>query len=93
MSYRIDSLADGCYPGTACLINKFGIREEEKLAFVESRIVLGKTEQLQNNPLLFGEDGLFHIFLGIVQAAFDSSFRASHGFRNGRNTHFIIIRE
>ena len=44
MSYRIDSLADGCYPGTACLINKFGIREEEKLAFVESRIVLGKTE-------------------------------------------------
>ena len=70
MSYRIDSLADGCYPGTACLINKFGIREEEKLAFVESRIVLGKTEQLQKNLLLFGEDGLFQIFFGHSSGGF-----------------------
>ena len=51
MSYSIEALADSCYPGSTCLINKLGIRNEEQLAFVESRIVLGKTEELWKNPI------------------------------------------
>lgn len=50
MSYSIESLSDACYPGTSCLINKFDIRNEKQLAFVESRIVIGKTEELHKNP-------------------------------------------
>ena len=50
MSYSIESLSDTCYPGTSCLINKFDIRNEKQLAFVESRIVIGKTEELHKNP-------------------------------------------
>ena len=51
MSYSIEALSDSCYPGSTCLINKLGIRNEEQLAFVESRIVLGKTEELWKNPI------------------------------------------
>lgn len=51
MSYSIEPLSEGCYPGTTCLINKLGIRNEEQLAFVESRIVLGKTEELWKSPI------------------------------------------
>ena len=51
MSYSIEALSDSCYPGSTCLINKLGIRNEEQLAFVESRIVLGKTEELWRNPI------------------------------------------
>ena len=43
MSYSIETLSDDCYPGTNCLINKFNIQNERQLAFVESRIVIGKT--------------------------------------------------
>ena len=32
------------------MINKFDIRNEKQLAFVESRIVIGKTEELHKNP-------------------------------------------
>lgn len=31
MGYRIDPMADNCYPGTAIRINKFDIRDEAKL--------------------------------------------------------------
>ena len=51
MSYRIEALADDCYPGTSCLINKYDIRDEKQLSFVESRIVIGKTEELLRNPI------------------------------------------
>ena len=36
MGYRIDPMADNCYPGTAILINKFDIRDEAKLNEVET---------------------------------------------------------
>ena len=51
MSYSIETLTDDCYPGTNCLINKFNIQNERQLAFVESRIVIGKTEELLKNPI------------------------------------------
>lgn len=59
MSYSIESLSDACYPGTSCLINKFDIRNEKQLAFVESRIVIGKTEELHKNPF-FGNFDFTH---------------------------------
>ena len=51
MSYSIDSLSDGCYEGTTCLINKFDIHEETQLKLVESHITLAKISMLEQNPI------------------------------------------
>lgn len=51
MSYSIDSLTNNCYEGTACLINKFGIRDEKQLAVIESHITIAKISILQQNPI------------------------------------------
>ena len=36
MAYSLDPISADCYPGTSVLVNKFDIREEEKLNQVES---------------------------------------------------------
>lgn len=51
MSYSIDSIADDCYEGTFCLINKLNIRDEKQLEVVESHISLAKISILQQKPL------------------------------------------
>ncbi len=38
MPYSMDPLSDGCYENTSILINKFNIRDAEKLAAVEQNI-------------------------------------------------------
>ena len=38
MGYSIDPISVNCYPGTTILINKFDIRDEEKLNEIESVI-------------------------------------------------------
>lgn len=32
MGYSMDALNDSCYEGTTCLVNKFNITDERKLA-------------------------------------------------------------
>lgn len=51
MGYSINSLTQDCYGNTTCLINKFNIKEEEKLKAVESAITFAKTSELEQNPL------------------------------------------
>lgn len=51
MGYSIDTLSANCYPGTAILINKFDIRNEEKLAEVESVITSARYAEWLNAPL------------------------------------------
>ena len=51
MGYSIDSLTDSCYEGTTCLINKFDITDEQKLAELEGRITFAKASVLERNPL------------------------------------------
>ena len=50
MAYSMDSTTDGCYPGTTCLINKLGIRDEAALAETEAAVVLGKASLLDSQP-------------------------------------------
>ena len=40
MGYSIESSTANCYEGTTCLINKFDIHDESKLATLESDITL-----------------------------------------------------
>jgi len=55
MSYSIDSIRNDCYEGTTCLINKFGIRDEQQLAAVEADITMLKAAALEQKPV----DGSF----------------------------------
>lgn len=59
MSYSIDPLTADCYEGTTCLINKFSIKDEEKLAKVEAAITLAKVASLEKNPIQ-GDFGFAH---------------------------------
>ena len=56
MTYSMDSTTDGCYPGTTCLINKLGIRDEVALAETEAAIVFGKASLLDQQPIAGGFD-------------------------------------
>ena len=51
MSYSIDPISDGCYPGTSILVNKFDIRDEAKLQEVEGTIVSIRNAEWLSNPL------------------------------------------
>ena len=51
MPYSIDPLTADCYEGTACLINKFNIRDSSQLAEIEARISFAKASELEQHPL------------------------------------------
>ena len=50
MGYSIDPISANCYPGTTVLINKFDIRDEEKLNEVESVLVSVRYAEWLNAP-------------------------------------------
>lgn len=51
MAYSVDSISADCYEGTTCLINKFNIRDESKLAELEAMITLAKTSEMEHAAL------------------------------------------
>lgn len=51
MGYSIEPILADCYDGTTCLVNKFNIRDENKLAEVEAQVTLAKISILKNNPV------------------------------------------
>ena len=50
MSYSIDPISASCYPGTSILINKFDIRDEQKLNEVESVLVSARNAEWIHAP-------------------------------------------
>ena len=50
MNYSVDSLTDGCYPGTTVLINKFDLQSQEELDAVEGTLVPAKSALWAQNP-------------------------------------------
>ena len=46
MAYSMDPSTDLCYEGTACLINKFSIKDPQKLSELEAQITFAKTVML-----------------------------------------------
>lgn len=51
MGYDTDLLCVDCYEGTACLINKFNIRDISQLALIEAEITFAKASALEQNPM------------------------------------------
>lgn len=50
MGYSIDTISANCYPGTTILINKFDIRDEEKLNEVESVLTSARNAEWLSEP-------------------------------------------
>ena len=50
MGYSVDSITDGCYDGTSVLVNKFDIRDGEKLAEVEAVVSSMRNAEWLNFP-------------------------------------------
>ena len=67
MAYSLNPTLDSCYEGTTCLINKLGIRDEEKLAEIEAQITFAKAVMLEEKPIDddfgFGHFKKIHEFL------------------------------
>ena len=51
MKYSLNPSSDNCYEGTTCLINKFDIRDENKLSEIEANITFAKTAMLDDAPI------------------------------------------
>jgi len=51
MGYSIDAITEDCYEGTPCLINKLGIKDDEKLKEFEAAVTLAKASELETNPI------------------------------------------
>lgn len=50
MSYSVDSINEGCYEGTSCLINKLGIKDETKLKDFEAAVTFAKAGEYEIEP-------------------------------------------
>ncbi len=67
MGYSIEASGDSCYPNTTCLINKFDIKDDKKLAEIEAEITFAKAAVLESeapkSPLNFDYYKNIHRFL------------------------------
>jgi cell filamentation protein len=51
MGYSIEASSDSCYPNTTCLINKFNIKDDKKLAEIEAEITFAKAAVLESEEV------------------------------------------
>ena len=51
MGYSIDAITEDCYEGTSCLINKLGIKDDEKLKEFEAAVTFAKASELETQPI------------------------------------------
>ena len=72
MGYSIEAATADCYDGTTCLINKFGIKDDKLLSFVESQITFAKGSELENNPIKGNFD--FEHYKSIHKYLFDEIY-------------------
>lgn len=72
MSYSIDALTADCYEGTSCLINKFDIKDENKLSNIEAAITFAKASELEKTPI----NGIFDLehYLSIHRYLFEDIY-------------------
>lgn len=56
MAYSMDPISTDCYEGTTCLINKYDIHDEAKLAELEAMITFAKSSELEQVTLKDGFD-------------------------------------
>lgn len=79
MPYDINAVTADCYDGTSCLINKFGITDENKLSEIEANITFAKASILEENPL----EGNFDVdhYKAIHRYVFEDLYEWAGNFR------------
>lgn len=89
MAYELNAITADCYEGTSCLINKFGITDEEKLAKIEADITFAKSSQLESKPFNGSFDihhyKAIHRFLFEVLYDWAGNFRTINISKKGTN--------
>lgn len=67
MGYSIEISGDSCYPNTNCLVNKFDVKDDKKLAEIEAEITFAKAAVIESQapslPLNFDYYKSIHRFL------------------------------
>lgn len=95
MGYEITATSDHCYEGTLCLVNKLNIRDETKLAEVETAVVFGKLVALKKQPIQgnfdFAHYRNFHHFL--FCDLYDWAGEIRQIDISKKETHFIPVSE
>ncbi len=91
MPYSLNSITDDCYEGTTCLVNKFGIKDEDKLSNVEAQITFAKAVMLEDAPLVGNFD--FEHFKNIHYFLFCDLYNWAGQIRtvniSKKNTNFV----
>ena len=72
MGYSIDAITADCYEGTTCLVNKFNIKDQALLSFLEGQITFAKGSQLEQNPIQGNFD--FEHYKAIHKYLFDEIY-------------------
>ena len=80
MGYSIEATTANCYEGTTCLINKFGIKDDQQLSFVEGQITFAKGSELERNPMQGNFD--FEHYKAIHKYLFDEIYEWAGKIRN-----------
>lgn len=80
MGYSIEATTANCYEGTACLINKFGIKDDKQLSFIEGQITFAKGSELERNPIQGKFD--FEHYKAIHKYLFDEIYEWAGKIRN-----------
>ena len=81
-NYAVDSLQDGCYPGTVVLINTLNIRNQADLDAVEGTIVPAKAALWEEKPLAESFD--FAHYCAIHRFLFEDLYEWAGKPRTGR---------
>ena len=72
MGYSIDAITADCYEDTTCLINKFGIKDDEQLSVIEGQITFAKGSKLERDPIKGSFD--FEHYKAIHKYLFDDIY-------------------
>lgn len=70
--YSMESTQENCYPGSTVLINKFGLKDQNKLDIVERQIVLLKGTEIERNAVFSNVD--FNYYKEIHRQLFEDIY-------------------
>ena len=95
MGYSIDAITADCYEGTTCLVNKFNIKDQALLSFLEGQITFAKGSQLEQNPIQGNFD--FEHYKAIHKYLFDEIYEWAGTVRtvdiSKKTTNFVKAHE
>lgn len=95
MGYSIEANSDSCYPNSTCLINKFDIKNNKKLAEIEAEITFAKAAVLESSKVKLPLD--FEYYKSIHRFLFEDLYEWAGNLRkvdiSKKGTTFCEVKE